>query len=150
MDTSPITLINGNVFADDRGLLRFCNDFDFRSIKRFYQVENFEIDTIRAFHGHMKEGKYVYVPCGSALLCAVHMDSTATPNKANPVQRVVLTDRKPQIAWIPPAHANGFKALEPNTKILFFSTSTLEESKGDDFRFPHDYWGAEIWKVEYR
>lgn len=150
MDTSPITLINGNVFADDRGLLRFFNDFDFHGVKRFYQVENFDLNTIRAFHGHMKEGKYVHVTSGAILLCAVHIDSTTSPSKTAPVQRVVLSESKPQIAWIAPGHANGFRALVAGTRIQFFSTTSLEESKGDDYRFAHDYWGSEVWNIENR
>ncbi len=59
-------LIPGNVFADDRGFLRFINDFNFENVKRFYQVENHRQGFIRAWHGHKKEAKYVYVSKGSA------------------------------------------------------------------------------------
>lgn len=135
---------------DDRGILRFVNDFDLRNVKRFYQVENFDVNTIRAFHGHLKEGKYVYVPCGSIILCAVYLDNISSPARSNPVSRVILSAAKPQIAFIPPKHANGFKVLEENTKILFFSTATLDESKGDDYRYPHDYWGEDVWRVVNR
>jgi len=38
--------------------------------------------------------------------------------------------------------------LENNTIVMFFSTSTLEESKGDDIRFPYDEWN--IWQEDYR
>ena len=71
-----ITLLDGNVAVDDRGCLRFINEFNFEGVKRFYQVENFNTHTIRAFHGHMKEGKYVYVVSGSAIVCAVKMSDT--------------------------------------------------------------------------
>ena len=43
---------------------------------------------------------------------------------------------------------NTFKNLEENTKIIFYSTSTLEESMGDDIRFEYDKW--DIWKEDYR
>ena len=39
-------------------------------------------------------------------------------------------------------------SLENNTSILFFSTSTLEESLGDDIRMPHDKWN--IWGEDFR
>ena len=146
----PVTVTNGNVFVDDRGSLRFVNDFSFKDIKRFYQVENFELSTIRAFHGHLKEGKYVYVTSGSIILCSVFLDDIKAPSKTSPVARVILSASTPKIAYIPPQHANGFKAIEPNTKVIFFSTSTLEESRGDDYRFPHDYWGDKVWQVENR
>jgi len=138
-----VNVITGGVFADDRGKLRFVNDFDFSKVKRFYQVENHRQGFIRAWHGHVYEGKYVYVPSGTALVGTVPLDDEfAIPKK------VVLTSEKPQVLWIPPNHANGFMNLEEKTIIMFFSTSTLEESKGDDIRFPYDKWN--IWEEDYR
>lgn len=135
--------MTGGVFADDRGKLRFVNEFDFSKVKRFYQVENHRQGFIRAWHGHVNEGKYVYVPQGSALVGLVSLEQeSATPRK------LTLTSEKPQVLWIPPNHANGFMNLEENTIIMFFSTSSLEESKGDDIRFPYDKWN--IWEEDYR
>ena len=124
--------------------------FNFYGVKRFYQVQNFSTSTIRAFHGHMNEAKYVYVAKGSAIVAAVKLDDLRSPSKNQEVKRFILSDRHPQIVFIPPRYANGFRPLEEDTRILFFSTSSLEESKGDDYRFPADYWGREIWEVENR
>jgi dTDP-4-dehydrorhamnose 3,5-epimerase len=66
------------------------------------------------------------------------------------VHRYVLSDRQPRILHIPAGFANGFRPLEPGTKVLFFSTSVLEEAVKDDYRFPYDYWGEDVWKVESR
>jgi dTDP-4-dehydrorhamnose 3,5-epimerase len=134
-------LINGGISVDDRGSVRFVNDFNFDGVKRFYQVENHKRGFIRAWHGHKKEGKYVYLTSGSALIGVVNMET-------EDVQKFVLSDKSPKILWIPPGHYNGFKSLEENTKILFFSTSTLEESLGDDIRQRHDKW--DIWSDDYR
>jgi len=136
-------IMNGGVFADDRGKLRFVNDFDFSKVKRFYQVENHRQGFIRAWHGHVHEGKYVYVASGTALVGAVPLDD----NNAEP-KKFIMTSEKPQVLWIPPNYANGFMNLEKDTIILFFSTSTLEESKGDDIRFAYDKWN--IWEEDYR
>lgn len=138
-------IINGNLRADERGVVKFVNDFNFETVKRFYQVENADLKIIRAFHGHMKESKYVYVVSGSILLCAVYLDNAKNPSKGNKVERFVLKASNPQIIHIPPSYANGFKALESSAKVIFFSTSTLEESMKDDYRFPPDYWGKEVW-----
>ncbi len=142
--------IQGGLAVDDRGLLRFVNGFDISKVKRFYQVENFSLDMVRAFHGHMKEGKYVYVTSGSILLCVVKMTDKVKPSIKEPVERIILSARNPQIVFIPAGHANGFKSLEENTNVIFFSTSTLDESKGDDYRFPFDYWGKGVWEIENR
>jgi dTDP-4-dehydrorhamnose 3,5-epimerase-like enzyme len=134
-------ILNGGIAVDDRGSVRFVNDFNFEGVKRFYQVENHRRGFIRAWHGHKKEGKYVYVPNGSALVGVVNMETEE-------VLKFVLSDKSPKILWIPPGYYNGFKSLEENTKILFFSTSTLEESVGDDIREEHNRWN--IWEEDYR
>jgi len=141
-------LIEGGLVVDERGQLTFVNDFDFKGVKRFYMVENFSTDTIRAFHGHRKESKYAFVTAGSALLVAVEIDDFAKPSKDSKVHRFILSAKKPSILYIPPGYANGFKVLEKDTKIIFFSTLSLEESKKDDYRFPYDYWGKEIWEIK--
>jgi nucleoside-diphosphate-sugar epimerase/dTDP-4-dehydrorhamnose 3,5-epimerase-like enzyme len=145
-----LKLIPGGIAVDDRGSLTFANDFNFYGVKRFYQVFNFSTSTVRAFHGHLKEAKYVYVAKGSAIVAAVKLDNIESPSKSQPVKRYVLSEKNPQILFIPPGYANGFKPLEQDTGILFFSTSSLEESKGDDYRFPIDYWGSGVWEVENR
>lgn len=136
-----IQLIDGGLAVDDRGTVRFVNDFNFQGVKRFYQVENHRKGFIRAWHGHKKEGKYVYISSGTALVGVVNL-------KTQKVKKFILSDKKPQVLWIPANHANGFMNLEDGTDILFFSTSTLKESMGDDIRFPYDQWN--IWDIEYR
>jgi len=143
-------LIEGGIAIDDRGQLIFVNDFNFDVVKRFYVVENFSTNIIRAFHGHLKEAKYALVVSGSAMVAIVQMDDCCKPNKKNKVNRFILSVRKPSILYIPSGYANGLKSLEENTKIIFFSTSTLEESKNDDYRFPYDYWGENVWRIENR
>jgi dTDP-4-dehydrorhamnose 3,5-epimerase len=142
--------IEGGLAVDDRGTLSFVNAFTFQNVKRFYTVSNFSVDTIRAFHGHMRAAKYVYVASGSAIVAAVPLDSTEHPSKQQEISRFVLSARKPGVLVIPAGYANGFKVLEPNTTIFYFTTTTMEEDKGDDYRFPADYWGTDIWKVENR
>jgi dTDP-4-dehydrorhamnose 3,5-epimerase len=104
-------------------------------------VENHKQGFIRAWHGHEKEAKYVYVASGAALVGAVNFET-------NEVEKVVLSSEKPGVLYIPQRHFNGFKNLVDNTVILFFSTSTLEESKGDDIRKPYNHWN--IWQEDYR
>jgi dTDP-4-dehydrorhamnose 3,5-epimerase len=134
-------LILGGISVDDRGSVRFVNDFNFGDVKRFYQVENHSKGFIRAWHGHKKEGKYVYVSSGTALIGVVNMDTEK-------VEKFVLSSKSPRVLYIPPNNFNGFKSLEENTVILFFSTSTLEESLGDDIRESHDKW--DIWNEDFR
>lgn len=134
-------IINGGLSIDDRGSVTFVNDFDFLNVKRFYVVENHRSGFIRAWHGHEREGKYVFVVSGTALIGAVKMDDDSA-------KKFILSDRNPKVLYIPPGYANGFKTLEENTKIIFYSTSTLQDSLSDDIRFPYDKWN--IWQEDYR
>lgn len=147
---NEIKVFNGDIAVDDRGSLSFINDFDFKGVKRFYQVENNSKHVIRAFHGHLKEGKYVYVPKGAIIFAVVYLDDIKKPNKKNEVYRYILSEKKPKIIYVPPGYANGFRVLEYGTKILFFSTSTLKNSINDDYRYQYDYWGRDIWNIENR
>jgi len=79
---------------------------------------------------------------------AVKIDDWTAPSPDLQVQRFVLSAQKPQVIYIPPGYANGFMSLSLDLKLIFFSTSTLEESTGDDVRFPARYWN--IWHIEER
>jgi len=150
MNSSKINIFSGDARKDNKGILKFVNDFTFKGVKRFYHIQGLKRGTIRAFHGHMKEAKYAYVLTGKILLCAVPLDNSQIPSKNLHVERFVLDSDNPKIVCIPRGYANGFKFLTKNAQILFFSTKTLEDSKVDDYRFPYDYWGKDIWKVKKR
>lgn len=144
-------LIKGGIAVDDRGRLSFVNDFNFNNVKRFYQVNNFGTKIIRAFHGHRKEAKYVFVPSGSILVITVPLDELEQKKEnASDIKKFVLSSSNPSVLYIPKSYSHGFIALEENTNIIFFSTSTLEESKDDDIRHPFDIFGKEIWETENR
>lgn len=149
MNTKPLSskpqLLEGEARSDERGSVRFINSFNFAGIKRFYHVRNATTKVIRAFHGHIKEAKYVYVVRGKILLAFVKLTNAHNPSPKEKVQLVTLSDDKPSIQYIPPGYANGFKVLKEHSDVIFFSTSTLEESKQDDFRFDPYYWGKEVW-----
>ena len=143
-----ITLIQGKKPVDDRGSLSFVNDLDLREFKRFYIVENHKQGFVRAWHGHKEEAKAVFVTQGAALIAAVKIDNWDSPSKSQPVEKFILSDNSPACLIIPPGYANGFMTLTSGAQVLFFSTSSVQESSSDDFRFDFDYWNA--WTVEQR
>jgi len=141
-------LIEGNVSIDDRGEVAFVNDFDMSQVKRFYTVTNHKSGFIRAWHAHKKENKSVTVVNGAAIVAAVQIDDWEKPSKDSHVYRYVLSATKPAVLSIPAGFANGFMTLKEGTKLMFFSTSSLEESQGDDIRFDAYYWNP--WKIVER
>jgi len=135
--------IDGGVAVDDRGSVRFVNDFTFSNISRFYQVENHKRGTVRAWHGHKTEAKYVYVVKGSAKIATVSM------REDDPTPKVcVMSDKNPQVLYVPEMHYNGFQTLEEDTIVMFFSTKPLEDSLKDDFREDWNKWN--VWEDDHR
>ena len=141
-------LIAGDIAVDERGEVGFVNDFDFRDVRRFYTVTNYQRGFVRAWHGHRHEAKYVLAIQGAALVGAVAVDNWERPSTEARVWRYTLSISKPAILYIPPGYANGAMSLTDDTRLIFFSTSTLDASLKDDVRFPPTYW--DIWTIGRR
>ena len=141
-------MMAGGLAVDDRGEVGFVNGFDFAGVKRFYTVRNHRGGFVRAWHAHRREAKFVTAVSGAALVGAVRIDDWDTPSPSLPVVRHVLAAAQPRVLFIPAGYANGFMSLTDDTRLIFFSTSTLEESKGDDIRYDARHW--DIWTIEER
>jgi dTDP-4-dehydrorhamnose 3,5-epimerase-like enzyme len=140
--------VKGNLVVDDRGAVGFVNDFDLEAVRRFYTVTNHSAGFVRAWHAHRNERKFVTVVQGTALVCCVRVDDWEHPSPNVPVERFVLSALTPSVLAIPAGFANGFMSLAEDTTVLFFSSSTLEDSVDDDVRFPARHWDP--WHVEER
>ena len=147
MDQEP-KLIVGDLAVDDRGEVGFVNDFDFEGVRRFYTVRNHRQGFVRAWHAHRKEAKYVTITAGAAVVAAVRVDDWERPSKDLTVARYVLSAARPRVLYIPAGYANGFMSLTDDARLMFFSTSTLADSLGDDIRFDARHW--DVWSVEER
>ena len=143
-----IRLFKGGLAVDDRGEVGFINDFNFDRVKRFYWVTNHKSGFVRAWHAHRREEKYITVAQGVALIGVVKIDDWEKPSKNAKVRRYVLSADQPSILHVPAGYANGFMSLTKDAKIIFYSTATLEESQGDDFRYDAYYWDP--WKIVER
>ena len=145
---SEPVLYTGDVAVDDRGELTFVNEFDFAGVKRFYTVRNHRAGFVRAWHAHRREAKYMTVVTGAALVGAVAIDDWDAPSRDAPVKRFVLAAHRPRVLYVPPGYANGFMSLTADAQVVFFSTSTIEDSLTDDVRYDARHW--DIWTVEER
>src|SRR3989338_1945661 len=114
---------------DDRGYVYGVFDnIDAHGIKRTYVLENYSKGMIRAWHGHRKANMYIHIIQGAAKVAAVHMDNP------DDLTETVLSARKPALFYVPAGYYNGTMSLVDHTKLLIYSTITLEECKHDDFR----------------
>ena len=146
-------MIKGGLATDDRGVLRFVNDFSplDAGIKRFYQVQNHRAGFIRAWHGHQKGAKFVFCPQGAALILATKVPKIGVPGEDTvPEFRTVLSATSPGVLVIPPGYYNGFKTLTKDAILLFFTTTTMEEDKTDDLRLDWNRFGTKIWEEDFR
>jgi len=134
--------------VDDRGEAGFVNDFHFEGVRRFYTVANHARGFVRAWHGHKRETKYMTAVHGAVLVCCIQIDDWDDPGHDLPIHRFALSEKAPAVLRIPAGYVNGFMSLTDDAKVLVFSTATLEESLGDDVRFPARHWDP--WTVEDR
>jgi dTDP-4-dehydrorhamnose 3,5-epimerase-like enzyme len=147
-DRKEPILLAGGLAVDDRGEVGFVNGFDFAGVKRFYTVRNHRAGLVRAWHAHRREAKYVTVVSGASVVGAVQVDDWDRPSASQPVIRHVLSAAQPRVLFIPAGYANGFMSLTDDARLVFFSTSSLDESKNDDIRYDARYW--DIWKIDER
>jgi dTDP-4-dehydrorhamnose 3,5-epimerase-like enzyme len=132
------------VHQDDRGFVYCVRDHLFSDmIQRTYIVENYSKGLIRAWHGHKRADTYMHVLNGSVKLAAMNM------NDHNDIVTAVLTERKPQLFYIPAGFYNGAVSLTDNTKILVYSTLTFDRVQSDDYRLDWTV-NKSIWQVENR
>ena len=128
-------------FGDDRGYFTAIN---FESgMKRAYLIRNHKAGIIRAFHGHKKEEKTLYCIKGAFKVICISMNNREWKS-------FTITEKGNNMLKIPSKVYNGFVSLTDNSELLVLSSSTFEESKGDDFRIPYDALGKEVWRVEHR
>jgi len=141
-------LIGGDLAVDDRGSVSYVNSFHFEGVRRSYLVANHHSGFVRAWHGHRHEAKYVTCVSGAAVVGAVPIDNWEQPSRDLKPFRFVLTSERPAVLFIPPGYANGFLSLTNDTRLLFYSTATMEEAREDDVRWEARYW--DCWQVVER
>lgn len=136
------SILQGDCYIDERGEIRFINDFNFNDVRRFYFIHHHSDKIVRAWQGHKQEKKYFVVVQGLFLICAVKINDWEHPDPDLSVEKFVLSVRKTQLLSIPPGYANGFRALAPDSTLLVFSDKNLSESQKDIYRFDQKLWYA--------
>ena len=119
-------LIDGGVHSDARGVMRFCNDFDMVSVKRFYTIRNSASSPCRGWIMHKRETKWFFPLSGRTVL---HVQADGCEQTVD----VVLEADNPQVAKIPPC--NWFMIEQDgSSEVQVFSDCHLSEFPNDDYR----------------
>jgi dTDP-4-dehydrorhamnose 3,5-epimerase-like enzyme len=127
-------LIPISVHRDERGELRYCNEFDLSSAKRFYSISFAKEEEVRAWQAHKIETKAIIPITGITKIVLVKIDNFETGD-SNHICEFQLDASNPNVLLVPGGYANGLQAKSENSSILIFSNLSLDEAKDDDFRF---------------
>lgn len=134
------SIIRGCIFTDQRGGLRFFNEFDMKEVVRFYQISPASPDVFRAWQGHKREKKWFYCLSGSFVVYLVKLDNFESPSAALLPEMIVLSTTEPAVLKVPGGYASAIKSTQLGSELMVFSNFELEESKKDDYRYVPDYW----------
>ena len=134
------SLLKGASHTDSRGTIRFANNFLMDEIKRFYLIHHKDTSTVRAWQAHRLEQKWFYVTEGTFKIVLIKPDNWEKPKKIVILEEFELCAENNEVLHIPVGFANGFKALRPNSKMMVYTDSYIEDATKDDLRFPLDYW----------
>ncbi|WGQ07511.1 hypothetical protein QG516_13135 [Pedobacter gandavensis] len=135
-----INIIQGGRHEDLRGVLTYFNQFCFDEIKRFYFIQQPNVDTVRAWQGHKVEEKWFHVVSGAFKIILVKPDDWDNPSENLPFHEFNISSDENHILFVPGGYASGFHSTIPNSKLMVFSNSSVEESIKDDYRFNKDLW----------
>ena len=129
-------VIQGGRYADARGVLRFCNDFDMSAVKRFYTIANSTEHPERGWIGHKKETKWFFPVRGKTVIEVERFGQDLQDGQdcvGGVTAKFVLVADEPKVVKVPPG--NWFKIVQDgDAEIMVFSDCRVGEFKGDDFR----------------
>lgn len=137
---AEIKVIEGEVFVDHRGEILSANNLDFAEIRRSYTITNANTDVIRGWHGHQDEKKWFWCIKGSFKGAFVEIDNWDKPSRELVPQIYDLRAEKSQVVCVPEGYANCFRATEPDSLLMVFSSKTYPECLSDSWRYEPNYW----------
>lgn len=134
MKSSASELKQGGTYADARGLLRFCNDFDMSAVRRFYTIANSVEQPVRGWIGHKRETKWFFPVKGVTEIVVEPMD-LAAKNAEVAKSSVVLAADKPSVLKVEPGNWFCVKQ-DGSAEVMVFSDCKVGAFENDDFRRP--------------
>ena len=133
-------IIKGGSYTDERGGLEFYNNFDMSQIKRVYFTTHFDTDIIRAWQGHTIESRWFCAVKGAFQVKLIEIDNWENPSDELKVLEYNFSEEKQEILYIPNGFVNGFKAIQPDSKLMIMSNYGLNEIENDELRFDKNKW----------
>lgn len=139
-DENKLRLLKGGVHIDERGIVSFVNEFDFKGVDRFYSIRFHRANEPRGWVGHRLAKKWFTVIQGAILIAIVEPDQWDLPTRNLPLKRYVLSGDNPQVLCVPAGFVAGFLNFSADAILIVFSSGNLEDAMADEYRFKVDYW----------
>lgn len=134
-----LSFIQGGIAKDERGQIRFVNEFDMSLIKRFYIIQNADTALIRGWRAHRVEQRWFYVLSGSFNVDLVKIDDWENPDPSLPVENVILNAADMKVLHVPAGYGTAFRALESNSELLVYADYPVSHASLDDYTWKFDY-----------
>ena len=131
-------IILGNKHTDAKGDIGFVNEFDMKEVRRFYRIRNSNSQLKRGWRAHKIEQRWLSVLSGTFNVKVIKIDSWENPAKTLQSQSYHLTNNN-SVLHVPRGYATCIEAMEPNSEMILFADSLIEEAKKDNYLFPVDY-----------
>lgn len=131
-------VIRGNRHRDQRGTIRFNNDFSPAGVRRIYTIENTDTDFVRAWQGHRIEQRWFSAMSGSFKIKLIKIDDWELPSKDLSQIEFNLESENCDVLHVPKGFISSIQAREEHSKLLVFADYQLGEIQ-DEYRFPADY-----------
>lgn len=131
--------IQGGVAKDERGQIRFVNEFDMSLVKRFYIIKNADTALIRGWRAHRIEQRWFYVLSGSFNLAVVKIDDWENPSPSLPIENLILNAADMKVLHVPVGYGTAFRALEVGSELLVYADYPVSHASLDDYTWKSDY-----------
>lgn len=137
--TNKISTIQGGIARDQRGQVRFVNDFDMEVVKRFYIIKNANTEIIRGWRAHKIEQRWFYVLSGSIDVSVIRIDNWESASRNLSVEKVSLSAHDLKVLHVPNGYGTAFKSISLDAELLVFADSSIHEAWKDDYTWNLEY-----------
>lgn len=134
-----VDLIQGGKAKDNRGQIRFVNDFDMSQVKRFYIIKNLDLETVRGWRAHRIEQRWFYVLSGSFTLDLVKIEDWGNVTADLPIERMIISAEDMQVVHFPAGYGTAFQALEEGAELLVYADHGIDHAPNDDYTWASDF-----------
>lgn len=131
-------IILGNKHTDAKGDIGFVNEFDMKEVRRFYRIRISDSQLKRGWRAHKIEQRWLSVLSGAFNVQVIKIDSWENPAKTLQSQSYNLTNNN-SVLHVPRGYATCIEALEPNSEMILFADSLIEDAEKDNYLLPVDY-----------